>query len=190
VIRAFVGFRIDPVVAQKIAQVQSQLKGSLTGIRWVDQANFHFTLKFLGAIQEEKVAPIGNALEEALGSFQRFAIAGRGIGVFPDMKRARVLWAGLQGKDLGPLVRLVETGLEPLGFGREKRAFRPHLTIGRWRHFVSQPERLKQAIERWQDHDFGESWVEEVVLFQSVLKPEGAVYSPLRVISLKETFER
>ncbi|MCH8055335.1 MAG: RNA 2',3'-cyclic phosphodiesterase, partial [Deltaproteobacteria bacterium] len=132
----------------------------------------------------EKVVPIMNALEQALSAIPRFSIIGRGIGVFPDIRRARVLWAGLEGKPLGPLAVEVETALEPIGFAREKRAFRPHLTIGRWRNFDGQSERLKQEIECWKDCDFGESWVEEVVFFQSVLKPQGAVYSPLKVITL------
>ena len=171
-------------MAQEISEVQFQLKRSLTGIRWVGLENLHFTLKFLGPVQEEKVVPIMNALEQALSTIPRFSIVGRGIGVFPDIRKARVLWAGLEGKPLGPLAVEVETALEPIGFAREKRAFRPHLTIGRWRNFDGQSKRLKQEIERWKDCDFGESWVEEVVFFQSVLKPQGAVYSPLKVITL------
>lgn len=171
-------------MAQEISEVQFQLKRSLTGIRWVGLENLHFTLKFLGPVQEEKVVPIMNALEQALSAIPRFSIIGRGIGVFPDIRKARVLWAGLEGKPLGPLAVEVEMALEPIGFAREKRAFRPHLTIGRWRNFDGQSKRLKQEIERWKDCDFGESRVEEVIFFQSVLKPQGAVYSPLKVITL------
>ena len=168
-IRAFVGIRIGPHMAQEISEVQFQLKRSLTGIRWVGLENLHFTLKFLGPVQEEKVVPIMNALEQALSAIPRFSIVGRGIGVFPDIRKARVLWAGLEGKPLGPLAVEVETALEPIGFAREKRAFRPHLTIGRWRNFDGQSERLKQEIERWKDCDFGESWVEEVVFSKASL---------------------
>ncbi|MGH7774843.1 MAG: RNA 2',3'-cyclic phosphodiesterase [Candidatus Binatia bacterium] len=183
-VRAFVGVRIDPNVVEKICEVQSQLKRSLIGIRWVGRENLHFTLKFLGAVEEEKVAPIANGLEQALRAIPPFTIIGRGIGVFPGIKRARVLWVGLEGKTLGSLAMEVERALEPIGFEREKRDFRPHLTIGRWRDFSTQSEKLKQEIERWKDYDFGESWVEAVIFFQSVLRPEGAVYSPLKVIPL------
>lgn len=184
VIRAFVGVRIDPDMAQRISAVQSQLKRSLAGVRWVGRENLHFTLKFLGPVKEEKVVPIMNALEQALRAMPRFSIVGRGIGVFPDIRRARVLWVGLEGKALGSLAMEVEKALEPIGFTREKREFRPHLTIGRWRSFDGRSDLLRQEIERWKGHDFGESWVEEVVFFQSVLKAEGAVYSPLEVIPL------
>jgi 2'-5' RNA ligase len=78
----------------------------------------------------------------------------------------------------------VEAALDTIGFEREKRGFQPHLTIGRWRDFDRRPELLKQEIERRKAFVFGETWVEEVVLFQSILKPQGAVYSPLGVIPL------
>lgn len=169
---------------QKISEVQSHLKQSLTGIRWVVQENLHFTLKFLGSIEESKTGAILQALERALRPVRPFSMRGKGIGVFPNVKRARILWLGLQGQGLQGLAREVETALEPLGFEREKRDFAPHLTIGRWRHFGTPMERLKEEMERWQDYDFGQSQVGDVVFFQSVLKASGAFYSPLGVISL------
>ncbi len=183
-IRAFIAVGIEPDMAQKISEAQSQLKQSLTGVRWVGIENLHLTLKFLGAIEENKIIPIMGALKEALRSIPRFSIIGRGIGVFPDMRRARVLWVGLEGETLGSLAMAVEMALEPIGFEREKRDFSPHLTIGRWRSFDGQSGRLKQEIERWKNYSFGESRVEGAVFFQSILKPQGADYSPLGVIPL------
>ncbi len=173
-------------MTQKISEVQSHLKRSLSGIRWVVQENLHFTLKFLGSIEEKKTGPILQALERALRPVRAFSLRGRGIGVFPNIKKARVLWVGLQGEGLLALAREVETTLEPLDYAREKRAFAPHLTIGRWRNFGAPMERLKEEMERWQNHDFGQSRVEEVVFFQSVLKSSGSIYSPLGVISLSD----
>lgn len=183
-IRTFVGVRVDPEMVRRISEVQSQLKRSLKGVRWVGEENLHFTLKFLGPVQEEKVGPIINSLEQALHTVPSFSIVGKGIGVFPDIRRARVLWVGLEGKGLEPLAMEVEKALEPMGFPAEKRPYKPHLTIGRWRYFGGPPEILRQGIERWKEYDFGESLIEEVVFFQSILKPEGAVYSPLKVMLL------
>jgi len=185
VIRAFIGIRIDPNMAQKIAEVQSRLQESFSGIRWVGTNNLHLTLKFLGDVEEGKVKPISEALEQALQDISQFSILGREIGVFPDIRRARVLWVGLESEALASVAKSVESALKPIGFPREKRGFTPHLTIGRWRNFDGRPERLKQEIDRFKNYDFGESWVEEVVFFQSVLKPQGAVYSALKVIALQ-----
>lgn len=184
VIRAFVGVRIDPNVAEKISAVQTQLEHRLSGIRWVGRENLHFTVKFLGPVEEAQIAPIAEALERACRPFPRFAILARGMGVFPDIRRARVLWVGLEGQGLVSLAAGVETALEAIGFAREKRGFQPHLTIGRWRSFNGQPELLGKELESWKGHNFGRSWVEEAVFFQSVLKAEGATYHPLSVIRL------
>ena len=183
-IRAFVGVRIDPKMTQKISEVQSQLKRSLTGIRWVVQENLHFTLKFLGAVEEEKITSIIKAVGRVVRPAQPFSLTAGGIGVFPDIRKPRVLWVGLEAQGLQTLSQEVEAALEPLGFAPEKRGFKPHLTIGRWRNFTAKAQRLREEIDHWKDQDFGQSTVEEVVIFQSILKPNGAVYSPLQIITL------
>jgi 2'-5' RNA ligase len=190
VIRAFVGVRIDPKIAQKISEVQSQLRQSLTGIRWVAQENLHFTLKFLGGVEEKKIAPIIEAVERAVRPSEPFSLTAGGIGVFPDIRRPRVLWVGLEAQGLKVLAQELETTLKPLGFAPEERAFKPHLTIGRWRKIAGKSQSLEEEIDRWKDQDFGQSMVFEVVLFQSILKPNGAVYSPLLVISLGTQADR
>jgi len=184
VIRAFVGVRIDPKMTQKISEVQSQLTRSLTGIRWVVQENLHFTLKFLGAVEEEKINSIIKAVGRVVRPARPFSLTAGGIGVFPDIRKPRVLWVGLEAQGLQTLSQEVEAALEPLGFAPEKRGFKPHLTIGRWRNFTANAQRLREEIDHWKDQDFGQSRVEEVVIFQSILKPNGAVYSPLQIITL------
>ena len=183
-IRAFVAVRIDPGVAGKIAAAEADLDRSLKGIRWVKPDHMHLTLKFLGGVSEENVAPIADALESALRSIGRFSVGCRGLGVFPDIRRPRVLWAGLAGGVLERLAAAVEEILAAMGFARERREFKPHLTIGRWREFAGRPDLLRREMERWREHDFGAWPVDEVIFFQSVLKPDGAVHTPLKVIPL------
>ncbi len=183
-IRAFVAVDLETQTVQKIAAAIVQFCPRIPGIRWLPPANFHLTLKFLGDIEEAKVAPIAAALERELYPFSCFTINAKGLGVFPDLKRPRILWVGLVGGELNALASTVEKALVPFGFAAEKRAFTPHLTIGRWRQFNGLPKELGDEIEKWQGHDFGRSNVGEVVLFQSVLKPEGAVYRPLKTVAL------
>lgn len=183
-IRAFVGVRIHPEVTEKISEAQFQLQRKLPGVRWVACENLHFTLKFLGSVPEEKVGPIMEGLEQPVRAVRRFSVAARGIGVFPGLRRPRVLWVGLESEALGRLALGVERALEPLGFARERRSFQPHLTIGRWRDPSSSPAGLGREIESWKEREFGAFWVEEVVLFQSFLRPAGAVYSALGAVPL------
>ena len=185
-IRAFIAVEIDPQTVQQISATVADLKPRILGIRWLPPINLHFTINFLGNIEESKIEPIAQALELALHPFPRFTISAKGLGVFPDLKRPRVLWIGLEGKELSKLASKVEKALEPLGFGPEKRDFKPHLTVGRWRQFDRASRKLVEELERWQSHEFGESTVAEVIFFQSELKREGAIYHPLKVVKLAQ----
>lgn len=183
-IRAFIAVSLDSKVIDKIAGASSQLRPQIAGVRWVAPVNFHLTLKFLGDIDEALIEPIGAALREQLRLFPRFTINAKGVGVFPGLKRPRVLWVGLTGDDLILLASRVESALQPLGFTQESRKFTPHLTIGRWRQSDQAPKSLGRELEVWKVHDFGRSNVEGVRLIRSVLKPEGATYSDLITVPL------
>jgi RNA 2',3'-cyclic 3'-phosphodiesterase len=186
VIRAFIAIEIGSQTVENISQHLAGLKPRLPDISWISPANFHLTLKFLGAVEETSIDPITAALERELHPFPRFTINAKGLGVFPDVKRPRILWVGLEGEELIALASRVETALDPLGFAPEKREPKPHLTVGRWRHFEGSSRKLAADLESWKSHEFGASTVAEVVLFQSVLKPQGAVYHPLKTLVLKK----
>ena len=185
-IRGFIGVQIAPEVRARISAAIDQLAPGISGIRWVPEDNFHFTLKFLGAIEESQLESISKALAEAARPFRRFTISAKRLGVFPNFKRARVLWVGLEGDELPTLATSVETVLEPIGFPRENRIFRPHLTVGRWRHPNGSHQELGDKLKRWNNVEFGESVIDELILFQSVLKPSGAVYRPLKAVRLAD----
>jgi len=184
VIRAFVAVDLELQTVQRIAEAIDRLRPRIPGIRWLPPTHFHLTLKFLGDVDEAKVEPIAAALERDLYPFSCFTINAKGLGVFPDLKRPRILWVGLVGGELNALASRVEKALVPFGFSAERRAFTPHLTVGRWRDFNGSSKELGDEVEKWRGHDFGRSNVDEVILFQSVLKPEGAVYRPLKVVAL------
>src|SRR6266705_5449686 len=167
VIRAFIAVEIDPQVIDKISAAINQLKSRVSGVRWVNVTNIHLTLKFLGDVEESQINQIGAALEAQLHPFPRFTINAKGLGVFPDLRRPRILWFGLTGNELARLTTTVESALLPLGFAPEKRSFTPHLTIGRWRQFDRPPLTLEQELEHWQHYEFGRSTVDQVILFRS-----------------------
>ena len=184
-IRAFIAVEIDPATINRIAAVIEQLKPRVRGMRWVAPTNFHLTLKFLGDIDESKIGPIDAALTDTLRPFPRCTLNAKGIGVFPSLKRPRVLWVGLTGNPLISLAEQVESALAPLGFAPEERSFTPHLTIGRWRQADRADRTIEQELKHWINYEFGASPVGEVIFFQSELKPEGAIYTRLKVVALK-----
>jgi 2'-5' RNA ligase len=125
-------------------------------------------------------------LEQALKLFPQFTINAKGLGVFPSARQPRVLWVGIEGNAVVKLAVTVEAALEPIGFLAEPRPFQPHLTIGRWRRFYGARKDLLQELERWKSYDYGASKIESVTFFQSVLKPDGALHVPLRVITIAQ----
>ena len=183
-IRAFIAVDLDDPVIEKVCNVVEILKPRITEIRWLRKENLHLTLKFLGNIAESQVEPITAALRHPLGLFSPCTISAKGLGVFPDFRRPKILWVGLTGDQLVQLAAEIESALMPIGFTPENRAFTPHLTIGRWREGSRPVKNLRQEIDSLNDFEFGACAVRQIVLFQSVLKPEGASYSELRTIQL------
>jgi 2'-5' RNA ligase len=104
VIRAFIAVEIDSQVVAKISAAITELKSRVPGVHWVAPTNIHLTLKFLGNVEEEQIDRIGAALEEQIHPFPRFTINAKGLGVFPDLRRPRILWVGLAGIELESLV--------------------------------------------------------------------------------------
>ena len=184
-LRTFIAVEIAPDIISRIAAAIDQLRPQVKGIRWVAPANIHLTVKFLGNIEENQIEPICEALMEALRPFPRCTINAKGLGVFPSVKRPRVLWVGLHGNQLISLTVKVASALAPLGFMLEERNFTPHLTIGRWRQAERPDRALAQELENWTQCDFGPTLVDEVILFESLLKPAGAIYNRLKVVTLE-----
>lgn len=177
-IRAFIAVEIDRSLKQKISELISKLKKSDTNIKWVNENQIHFTLKFLGNIEENKVQAISAVLKSITSHSKEFALTLSGIGAFPDMKRPRVIWIGADkgAEELKSLSSKIEIELEKIGFKKEKREFKSHLTLGRVRENRDSDHFLK--MQKW-SLSLGETKINKLILFQSTLTPKGAIYTPL-----------
>ncbi len=189
-IRLFVAIELPGDVKQEIGRFQSRLRQSgLENLKWVAPEGLHITLKFLGNTSSGLVSDIEKSLEGASERFAPIDIGIKGLGAFPGLSRARVLWVGLTG-ELGRLQLLaeeVEGSLVSLGFIREKRRFTPHLTIARVRPEVTPAE--LGAISDAVSHDsFNLGYplkVGSLSLMQSQLYPDGARYTRLHLAKFK-----
>ncbi|HJY80927.1 MAG TPA: RNA 2',3'-cyclic phosphodiesterase [Candidatus Binatia bacterium] len=182
-IRAFIAVNLAAPVIEEIAKVRFALQEAKGDVRWTRSEGLHLTLKFLGDIARNQVEPILAAIREALHGQQPLYLVAQGLGAFPNLRRPRVLWVGLSGEGLPEMRRAIETALMPLDFPPEEREFTPHLTLGRVRSLRGW-ERLLAVVKAYEQVCFGESTVDQVILYQSELRPEGAVYSPLGAIPL------
>jgi RNA 2',3'-cyclic 3'-phosphodiesterase len=185
-LRAFVASELPGELLSALEQVQTDLRQRGVRARWVRAGSIHLTLKFLGNIPAEQVTAVAEAMQAAAGRYSLLHLKAAGIGVFPGLRRPRVLWVGLSGETTGltDLQQDLDRGLSTLGFAKEERGFRAHLTIGRFseRESVLTAEMLASYAAR----TFGEFVVRELVLFQSDLQPAGPVHTALARAQLKE----
>lgn len=188
-VRAFIALRLDAAVDDAIAALIERLRAPENsirqdeaqerGIRWVRRANFHLTLFFLGpAVPRERLVPIADVLETIAQETAPFEVAARGVGVFPNPARPRVIWVGLHGDALAALAARVAEAAERCGFAPERGVYSPHLTIGRVRSLKA-PRRLRRALEEAADSSFGVSRIERVMLYRSEPGPESSTYHEL-----------
>lgn len=184
-IRAFVAILIDPTTRSALHSQIDALQAAAPRITWVAPENVHLTLKFLGSVERAAVEPVIGRLGQAVSTEPAFALPVAGLGAFPSVMRARVVWAGVAGSHdrvIGLAAR-VEASLEAVGFPRETRPFSPHLTLGRART-PGRDDRLAALISAGVGRGFGTVQVASVSLMQSVLTPRGARYSELARIAL------
>ncbi len=189
-IRTFIAIPLPHELTDQLGQVQKQLRRSAPDcVRWVAPSKIHLTIYFLGDVLTDRIDPIREALTVVARNLQPFDFEVSGLGAFPNPHRARVLWVGIKDPTswLGLLQDAVAEAMAHLGFQRETRKFSPHLTLGRVKRGTSAGElrELGAIIETTQVGILGTVTVEELILFQSTLKPGGAEYSPLGHFELR-----
>ena len=176
--RVFVALDVPEEVRAALRDVIARLREAGGGARWVRPEGMHITLKFIGEMPEATIPSIRGALA-GLRSPSPVEMSFRGLGFFPDARRPRVFWAGIESSpNLGEIAAGVESSLEPLGYPREARPFHSHLTLARLQPGMG-AGRLREAVERLGAAEFGAARAAEFYLYQSVLKTSGAEYTRL-----------
>ena len=188
-IRSFIAIELPPEIREALGSLEKRLKaGRHPFVRWVDPDSIHLTLKFLGNVDSTSVPDIVEAMNRVPKPMSSLLFQIEGVGVFPNWNRPQVVWVGIGGDitKLGSLQRDLENTLAPLGFPRESRSFRPHLTLGRLRDRASLKDRqefgtLAQSVRSETRPSFE---VSSLSLMKSQLTPSGAVYSRLASVEL------
>ena len=156
-------------------------------VRWIPPQNIHLTLKFLGDTAATSLEHIRSALEAEVPHFKHFNLGLNGLGAFPNAKRPRVLWIGLEAPAaLISLQHELDMATSRLGYASEERGFSPHLTIGRVRPNVSTAGVLsiRQVLEGAPVGWLGTLPVGAVHLYKSELLPAGSVYTRLHTVQM------
>ncbi len=182
-IRAFIAVELPSHIQKELEIILINLqKSGVRSVRWVKPNAIHLTLKFLGESSPQELSRISDEIRAIAATTAPLELQIQGIGVFPNLKRPRVVWVGVKSPPaLFRLQKALEDAAEQIGYPKEDREFSPHLTLGRVKREASPAELtlLGQTIAQKPVGVLGNMTVNQLVLFRSDLKPEGAVYTPL-----------
>jgi 2'-5' RNA ligase len=176
--RIFVAVDISEDARHRVARYIADLRGDTTGkiATWTHSEKLHLTLRFIGNCEEEGLPKVINATRAAAESIRPFMIKIVGTGVFPNKRKARVLWLGIDDKtdQMTKAVNIFDAAydLEPQS---DREAFSPHLTIARIKDRVRSKELVNQHLNS--NFEPVEFEVLEIVVYESQLLSTGSVYS-------------
>lgn len=184
--RMFIAMPVPEFVKLCARAVREELKPSGADIKWVEDNNYHLTLKFLGEVDEKEIRQLKLELEQAAQGIKPFKLALSQLSAFPNLKRPRVLYLGLSGEiaQARELGQRIDEGLQSMGFRPDhKRRF--HLTLGRFRSGRRLPE-LWSSLDNLPLIDNRAFPVQEFYLMESRLSKKGPEYLSLNCIKLAD----
>jgi 2'-5' RNA ligase len=183
--RTFIAVELTSDLRRALRDVQARLQTGGADVNWVEEGNLHFTVKFLGNVEDERLPQVTAAVRLAVNSLSRFAITMGGVGAFPSLNHPRVVWAGLTSGDepFKTLMERVDAAMENLDFPREERAPHPHVTLGRVRE-KGRLRRLPELLQAEPVQNLGTMTIEKLTVMASRLTPKGAQYTPLEHVKI------
>jgi RNA 2',3'-cyclic 3'-phosphodiesterase len=185
IVRLFVAINLPPLVRRTISAATASMREAAGAISWVPEDRLHLTMEFLGEQPASAVPELKAALCAAAERHAPVALALRGFGAFPNLRAPRIVWLGVEPD---PKLELLQHDLasvcNKLGYERDARAFRPHITLGRARTRLKAEAARALATAARAVAYAGVVEVETVDLMESRLLPSGARYSVVAAMPL------
>ena len=180
-IRSFLAFELPHDIKTIVTDTSRDMKKFALNVRWVKPENIHLTLIFIGNVPADHLDLLGKTTGQACGKFGSFKISLKGVGIFGSKKYPRIIWTRLGGdlKRMAIFRDVLQKSLMPFGIKLEKRPFKPHLTLGRFRKGTIHSALLDELLTKFEDLTSPTCNLDELVLFKSELKPTGPVYTRL-----------
>lgn len=189
-LRAFVAVEIPAEVQQNVQRQTVVFRNRIDSlVRWVPPHNMHLTLKFLGDVSPKNVEFLMQMLRNEAENITCFDIHLAGLGSFPNLRRPRVIYIGIQAPAaLDALQRGIESASRRLGYESDERPFSAHLTLGRVKQTIStaDQQKIRRALEDTQVDLLGSARVDSVHLYKSELNPGGSIYTRLYSAPLRK----
>ncbi len=180
--RTFIAVEVPNDIQKSVGEYIETIREIIPEVKWVESQNLHFTIKFLGEINNTDFRNVRECVAQAASEFSPFTMGISGLGFFPSQDRPKVLWIGADGGEdsLLDLFHDLEHRLETVGFDRESKTFSPHLTIGRAKKF-------KRIVipDVFPDFEPMTFEVSSIAVMKSTLTPDGPIYEKLYDSELK-----
>lgn len=182
-LRLFIGWPVDDAIRRELARITAPLRHRLPAASWPRPESIHLTFAFLGDTPAERVGAISAAIGRC-ATVEAIEVRAGVVGVFPDERRPRVAWIGLEPHDrVMALGNAVRAALTEAGASFDAKPFRPHLTLARvkdaWR--ASDVATLRDAFRGWSSPAVP---LGRIVLYESRLGAGGAVHTELHSVSV------
>ena len=180
-IRSFLAFELPLEVETVVTRVSDELKQSSLDAKWVKPGNIHLTVVFMGNVETDEIPKIKEEVGKVCLMYGCFDISLKGLGCFPHTRKPRVVWVGLDGalERMSLFRDALQERLIPFGIEEERRGFKPHLTLGRFRKPRRTSSEELELFSRYGNVTSPVCSLMELVLFKSELKPDGARYTRL-----------
>lgn len=173
--RLFIAIPVAKEIKSKLKLLLQELRQTEADIKMVSFDNLHFTLKFLGDVDENKIPEIVEKL--SLLHRKPFSLSVRGVSFFPSLERINVVWVGVESPELESLMKKINLSLNYLR--KEEHEETPHLTIARVKSDKNK-EKLQKLVEKYRTASFGEMTVDKIIVFESELGKEGPKYTVVK----------
>jgi len=177
--RTFIAIKIHP--GDKMLEILDYFRHALTQekIKWVDPGVMHITIAFLGETDESIIQSVSDIIKQAALGHPPFGLDFRSTGIFRNLHDPRVIWIGTEPN---PVMQSIKSELDnellKFGFEKETREFRPHLTLGRIK-YLKNKSALEEALKLFRDQDVQKEMINELIYYESILKPAGPEYIPI-----------
>ena len=179
--RTFIAIDLPDAARIELSKLIARLnREAAADVKWVEIENLHLTLKFIGHAAEPQIGEIKKILEKLTAAKKPFRVRLAGLGAFPNTRRPRVIWAGVEEgrKPLENLANEVISEVEKLRIEKELPPFQAHLTLGRVRSPIK-IHQLADALEKTSFQSAAGFEVDRITYYRSTLSSERAVYEPI-----------
>lgn len=181
-IRTFIALEIGKEAIEEVLRIRDESLGPIQNVKWESRDKLHITLKFLGETDTTLVNSVIDSVQNVIGSLTKFTLEFERFGVFKQKGLPKILWVGLKtNTNLLKICSDLEDQMELFGFDKERREFKPHITLLRFRG----SEDYKKLAELFTVKISGiKTTAEKLILYESKLLSTGSVYSPIHEFKL------